>query len=86
MGKNINLLVFNAKFFNFGIIKNGIKYSDLEKTFLDFIYLWKHKEIPNLKIKLILEKYRKKLSQKKMMHYIEYYSNEVKQVIEEFFK
>ena len=86
MGKNINVLVFNAKFFNFGIIKNGIKYSDLEKTFLDFIYLWKLKEIPNLKIKLILEKYREKLSQKKMMHYIEYYSSEVKQVIEEFFK
>jgi len=33
----------------FGIIENGFRYSDVEKTILDFLYLWIYNNIPRKK-------------------------------------
>ncbi|MFX1273472.1 MAG: hypothetical protein ACFFBP_12270 [Promethearchaeota archaeon] len=85
LGKNITSLIFKSNLFQFGIIKNDIRYSDLEKTFLDFIYLWKYKNIPNHKIISKLEKYHNILSQEIINEYAIYYPSNVIKLIEEFF-
>lgn len=87
---NINSIKFKfiklkPNLFNFGIIKNGFRYSDLEKTILDFIYLWVYNSKPRKKIIIDLSEYIKNISEKKIKNYIKNYPNSVKNIIEEIF-
>ncbi len=87
---NINSIKFKfiklkPNLFNFGIIENGFRYSDLEKTILDFIYLWVYNSKPRKKIIIDLSEYIKNISEKKIKNYIKNYPNSVKNIIEEIF-
>ncbi|MFX1274192.1 MAG: hypothetical protein ACFFBP_00520 [Promethearchaeota archaeon] len=85
LGKNLQVFIFNQELFTFYKMKNGIKYSDLEKTFLDFLYLWKSNHVPDHKIFRILGKYRDQISQEKIMRYSAIYPSNIQQVLKDFF-
>jgi len=67
----------------FGIIKNRLKYSDLEKTILDLIYLGIYSSKSKTKILMGLSDYTQNLSKNKIRKYVQNYPNSVKEVIGE---
>ncbi len=67
----------------FGIIENKFRYSDLEKTILDFIYLWIYNSTPKNKILMNISDYAKTLSESKVRDYVRWYPKSVKGIIKE---
>ncbi len=87
--KMININNYKFKFMklkpdllNFGIIENKYRYSDLEKTILDFIYIWIYNSIPKKKISLNISEYTNNISEKRIRNYVKYYPNSVKEIVE----
>ncbi len=70
---------------NFGIIENGFRYSDLEKTILDFIYIWIYNSAPRKKILIDATEFIDDLTEEKIKIYAEKYPNSVKEIVEEIF-
>ena len=67
----------------FGIREeDGIKYSNLEKTILDFIYLWRYKGIPEKRIILDISELVNKASKKKLTKYSKKYPKTVRKTLE----
>ncbi|MHA1596658.1 MAG: type IV toxin-antitoxin system AbiEi family antitoxin domain-containing protein [Candidatus Asgardarchaeia archaeon] len=67
----------------FGIIeKDELRYSDLEKTILDFIYLWRYRSVPEEKIVLDVSELFNKASKDKLFRYSEKYPKTVKRNLE----
>jgi len=66
----------------FGIRKagNGVRYSDPEKTLLDFIYLWRYNGIPEEKIVADLSGWGKGASKEKLMAYAKKYPKTVAEI------
>ncbi len=67
---------------NFGIIKaeNGVRYSDPEKTILDFIYLWRYNGIPEEKIAADVSDWAKDVTKAKLMKYAKHYPKTVAEI------
>lgn len=73
--------------FRFGIIKdNTIRYSNPEKTILDFIHIWRYNTVPKERIIMDLTDYTKDLSKEKIIDYAENYSKSVRKIAEEMIK
>lgn len=70
---------------NFGIIENGFRYSDLEKTILDFIYIWIYNNTPRKKILIDATEFIDDLTEEKIKIYAQKYPNSVKEIVEEIF-
>ncbi|MBA7557190.1 hypothetical protein ES705_49929 [subsurface metagenome] len=70
---------------NFGIIENGFRYSDLEKTILDFIYIWIYNNTPRKKILIDASEYIDDLTEEKIRIYAKKYPKSVKEIVEEIF-
>jgi hypothetical protein len=66
----------------FGIRKagNGVRYSDPEKTLLDFIYLWRYNGIPEEKIVADVSGWEKGASKEKLMAYAKKYPKTVAEI------
>ena len=73
LGINFRFLTFKSILFNFGIIKNKIKYSDHEKTILDLIYLWQYNHMNDSRILIETYKLIKGISEEKILEYSQYY-------------
>lgn len=67
----------------FGIIENKYRYSDLEKTVLDFIYIWIYNGKPRDRILMDISDYTMNLSKNKILEYINFYPNSVSEIIKE---
>jgi len=68
----------------FGIIeKNGFRYSDPEKTILDFAYLWVYNSIPEKIISNSIEEFmgHHSVSKDKLKDYVEHYPNKVRELV-----
>ncbi len=68
---------------NFGMIKDKFKRSNLEKTVLDFIYIWIYNGKPRERILMDISGYAKNLSESKIRGYIHWYPKSVKEIIKE---
>ncbi len=68
---------------DFGIRKgeNGVRYSDPEKTILDFIYIWRYNGVPEDKIAADVSGWAKNVA-KKMRSYARKYPNTVAEIAE----
>jgi predicted transcriptional regulator of viral defense system len=66
----------------FGVRKagNGVRYSDPEKTLLDFIYLWRYNGIPEEKIEADVSGWAKGISKEKLRAYAKKYPNTVARI------
>ena len=67
----------------FGINKKDeiIRYSDPEKTVLDFIYIWRYNGVPNDKIVLDISEWAEQGSKEKLMSYAKKYPKTVTEII-----
>ncbi|MFX1418718.1 MAG: hypothetical protein ACFE9N_07345 [Promethearchaeota archaeon] len=73
LGKNFRFLRFKNALFNFGILNNKVKYSDLEKTILDLIYLWEINHMNENRILIEISKLMNGISEKKILDYSQHY-------------
>jgi len=67
----------------FGVKKgNGIRYSDPEKTVLDFIYLWRYRGIPEDKIVADVSEYARIVRKDRLRSYAKRYPKTVAKIVE----
>lgn len=59
-----------------------VRYSDPEKTVLDFIYIWKYNGVPNDRIILDISEWARLGSKEKLMSYAKKYPKTVSEIIE----
>jgi predicted transcriptional regulator of viral defense system len=83
-GKLVNIVGYSVKFYKFkerlmtfGIIKDKLRYSDPEKTILDFIYTGRYHGFPDERILMDVSEYAKGISREKLMEYSEHYPKSV---------
>ncbi|MFX0144601.1 MAG: hypothetical protein ACFE9C_11030 [Candidatus Hodarchaeota archaeon] len=81
-GKDFRVLRFKNALFEFGIIKNKIRYSDHEKTILDLIYLWEYNHINENKIVIEISKLLDGISKEKILSYSQYYPESNQKLLE----
>ena len=71
--------------FNFGICEeDGLRYSDPEKTILDFIYIWRYNSVPEERIKLDVSEWVDSVSLNKLREYSIYYPKTVRKFVMRF--
>jgi len=73
LDKKYRFIRFQDDLFNFGIINGKVKYSDLEKTILDLLYLWEYTHRNENKILIELSKLLNGTSKEKILEYSQYY-------------
>ena len=66
----------------FGIIRhNSMRYSDLEKTLLDFIYLWRYRGLNTNEIIAGVIRYWRGVSWRKIFSYAEKYPHSIRRIV-----
>jgi predicted transcriptional regulator of viral defense system len=70
--------------FGFGVVADGIRYSDPEKTVLDLVYTWRYNGVPWEKILLDMKEYSGRVSKEKLREYAENYPKTVREFVEGF--
>jgi predicted transcriptional regulator of viral defense system len=82
-GEKVKFIKLKSKLFGFGIVdKNGIKFSDPEKTILDLIYVFRYRNVAEERIISTVEDYSRKLERKKLREYLKFYPKSVSRVVE----
>lgn len=84
MGYKFKFIKTSKPLFNFGITKNKkIRFSDSEKTILDFIYIWKSNGLPSEKISSDIAEWFVNISKDKIIKYSKHYPKSVRNVLGE---
>jgi len=81
-GYKFKFVKISSSLLRFGIVIDGLRHSDPEKTILDFIYIWRYNEIPKEKIVLDVAEWAKNISKKKTREYAEKYPRIVREIAE----
>ena len=81
-GHKFRFIKLKPGLLGFGAVEDALRYSDPEKTILDFIHIWRYNGIPDEKIIMDLLEYTEKLSKKKLREYAENYSKTVRAMAE----
>ena len=89
--KPVNIAGYKFKFvklapalLEFGLtVKNRLRYSNIEKTILDFIYVWRYNGIPRNKIVLDAEDWANNISKAKIIKYSKNYPKTVREIVRE---
>jgi predicted transcriptional regulator of viral defense system len=68
------------KLLTFGIIEDTLRYSDPEKTILDFIYTWRYNGVPKEKIALDVLEWARDISEEKTRKYAVNYPKTVQEI------
>jgi len=77
-GHGFKFVKLSRSLLDFGVvIDGGIRYSDPEKTILDFIYLWRYNGIPESKILADVSEWSKEASKDKLWKYSKKYPKTV---------
>jgi predicted transcriptional regulator of viral defense system len=79
-GYKFKFIKLTPKLLEFGIIENNLKYSDPEKTILDFIYTWRYNGVPKEKIALDVSEWAKDISSEKTKKYAVNYPKTVQDI------
>jgi predicted transcriptional regulator of viral defense system len=67
----------------FGVSKgDSVRYSDPEKTILDFIYIWRYNGVPKEKIVADVSEWAKNISKEKTKSYAKKYPTTVAEIVE----
>ena len=71
------------KLLTFGLIEDNLRYSDPEKTILDFIYTWRYNGVPAEKIVLDVSEWTGNITSEKIKKYSDNYPKTVQEVVNE---
>ena len=82
-GYKFRFVKLAPRLLKFGLRKDVLRYSDAEKTILDFIYVWRYNGIPKEKIVIDVAEWAKNLSRAKIRKYAEHYPKTVREIVEE---
>lgn len=82
-GEKVRFIKLSPDLFGFGIIeRNSVKFSDLEKTLLDLVYISKYRSVSEEKIVSTIEDYGTEVKKKSIKEYLKSYPKSVGKVIE----
>lgn len=81
-GYKFRFVKLTPRLLEFGVIEDKLKYSDPEKTILDFIYTWRYNGIPTEKIVLDVSEWAKDISSAKIKRYAASYPKTVQEIVE----
>jgi predicted transcriptional regulator of viral defense system len=81
-GYKFRFIKLTPRLTRFGIIENNLRYSDPEKTILDFIYIWRYNGVPKEKILLDVSEWAKDASSEKTRKYSVNYPKTVQEIAE----
>ena len=82
-GYKYRFIKLSPKLLQFGIIDDNLRYSDPEKTILDFIYTWRYNGVPREKIILDVSDWAKDISGEKTIRYAGNYPKTVREIAHE---
>lgn len=82
-GHKFRFVKLKPSLFTFGITKNGLRYSDPEKTILDFVYRWRYNGVPKEKIVADVSEWGKNMSKLKVKKYSKHYPKTVQEITSE---
>lgn len=85
-GRSFKFIKLKYSLFDFGIIDQKVKFSNLEKTVLDFIYLWKYNGVHGKKIIVDIQEFMNKVDGERALKYAQYYPRSNRQILEEAMK
>jgi predicted transcriptional regulator of viral defense system len=81
-GEKVKFLKLKSKLLSLGVVdRNGIRFSDTEKTLLDFTYVFRYRGLPEEKIISAICEYRRNLDRKKLKAYLRLYPKSVEKII-----
>lgn len=83
---NFKFIKFKDIFFDFGIVKGVVNYSDREKTVLDYVYLLKQNRMHERKILVEISKLQKFVSKEKITEYATHYDDQVREIVNKFYE
>jgi predicted transcriptional regulator of viral defense system len=81
-GYKFRFIKLTPRLLEFGVIENNLKYSDSEKTILDFIYIWRYNGVPKEKIVLDVSEWAKGISSGKTKKYAVNYPKTVQEIVD----
>jgi predicted transcriptional regulator of viral defense system len=80
-GEKVKFLKLSSRLVDFGIVnESGTRFSDIEKTVLDLVYISRYRSVPEGKITSMIEEYRKRMKADKVMEYLKFYPKSVEKV------
>ncbi|MFH1547590.1 MAG: hypothetical protein ABIC57_03830, partial [bacterium] len=79
-GYKFKFVKLAPRLLKFGATGNGLRYSDSEKTILDFIYTWRYNGVPKERIILDISEWSKSLSKEKTRKYAANYPKTVREI------
>lgn len=82
-GHTFRFIKLSSRMLSFGVVEGkGIRYSDLEKTILDFAYLWRYNGVPVEKIAADISEWAEGASRKRLTEHAREYPSTVRGIIE----
>ena len=82
-GHKFKFLKLSSSLMAFGVKKgNDVRYSDPEKTVLDFIYLWRYRGVPEDRIIADVSEYARNVSKGRLRSYAKNYPKTVEIIVE----
>ncbi|MHA1627232.1 MAG: type IV toxin-antitoxin system AbiEi family antitoxin domain-containing protein [Candidatus Asgardarchaeia archaeon] len=83
-GRKVKFIKLKSGLFGFGVIRrDGDKFSDPEKTILDFIYVLRYRGVPERRIISIIEDYGKNLDRRRLGAYLRFYPKSVGKTVKD---
>ena len=83
-GEKVKFLKLSSKLVDFGIVnENGKRFSDVEKTLLDFAYISRYRSAPEERTISMIEEYSKEAKTKKIEEYLKFYPKTVERMVKD---
>ncbi|MCS4540854.1 MAG: hypothetical protein HY929_00800 [Euryarchaeota archaeon] len=82
-GYEFKFIKLASPLLEFGVTKDRLRYSDAEKTILDFVYTWRYNGIPKERIVLDIKEWVKSVSKEKIKEYAKRYPKTIREIVEE---
>ncbi|MCX8150747.1 MAG: hypothetical protein N3D85_04525 [Candidatus Bathyarchaeota archaeon] len=81
-GEKVKFIKLASRLVDFGVVNSeGKRYSDVDKTLLDLVYISRYRSLPEGKIVSLIDEYRERVSPIKIKEYLAAYPEAVGRVI-----
>jgi len=81
-GEKVKFVKLTGKLVEFGIVNEDYKrFSDVEKTLLDLIYISRYRSVPEGRITSMIEEHKEEVRTAKVLDYLRFYPKAVEKVV-----